>query len=121
MGALSYSVVQGDELCQVSSLPLLSRPFFKFPCGCGIITEHLIEYVRGTLPRYKREKLERLEDQLKAGVTAQREAELLRDIDGIVAADCPMCGEAIIDTIDQPFVNEEDQEAFMKTWSLKPQ
>ena len=67
-------MVQGDELCRVSSLPLLSRPFYKFPCGCGIITEHLIEYVRGMLPRYKKEKLERLEDQLKAGVSAQREA-----------------------------------------------
>jgi hypothetical protein len=73
------------------------------------------------LPRYKKEKLERLEDQLKAGVSAQREAELMMDIDGNVAADCPMCGEAIIDTIDKPFVNEGDQEAFMKTWSLQPQ
>jgi hypothetical protein len=43
------------------------------------------------------------------------------DIDSIVAADCPMCGDAIIDTIDKPFANEDEQEAFMNTWSLKPQ
>jgi hypothetical protein len=50
-----YSVMQGGELCRVSSLPLLSWLFHKFSCGCRIITERLIEYVRGNLPRFKGE------------------------------------------------------------------
>ena len=45
-------------------------------------------------------------------------AELQAEYDDIVAEDCPLCGDMIIDTIDEPFIPLDEQASFMESWSL---
>jgi len=115
-----YSVVVGDEVCQLSGFPLLSRPFYKFPCGHGFLEDELLEHVRPKLRPAERRQLEKTELQLKAGALGQIKAELMATIDELIASDCPHCGEIIINSIDEPFINPDEEDIYRETWALKP-
>jgi len=43
------------------------------------------------------------------------------EYDDLVAADCVICGEMVIDLIDEPFISVDEQAAFMKSWSIPGQ
>jgi hypothetical protein len=113
------SVVNGDEMCQLSSLPLLSAPFYKFPCGHGFLEAILLTHVRPKLRPAERRQLEKAESQLKAGALGQIKSELMATIDELIASDCPFCGEQIIASIDEPFINPDDENVYRETWALK--
>lgn len=40
------------------------------------------------------------------------------EVDEIIAADCVLCGEYMIKSIDEPFVPEEDLDSFIRSWSF---
>ena len=46
---------------------------------------------------------------------------LQAEYDDLVAADCVICGEMVIDLIDEPFISVDEQAAFMKSWSIPGQ
>ena len=99
---------------------MLSRPFYKFPCAHGFLEDELLEHVRPKLRPAERRQLEKAEAQLKAGALGQIKVELMATIDELIAADCPVCGETIIDSIDEPFIDPDDEDVYRETWALKP-
>lgn len=44
--------------------------------------------------------------------------DLQAELDDIVCEDCPLCGEVLIETIDEPFVKPEEQAAYVSKWTL---
>lgn len=37
-------------------------------------------------------------------------------IDSILASECPLCGDTMVESIDQPFVPDEDFDQVLKEW-----
>lgn len=65
-------------------------------------------------------RVEEIEDQLAGGdLTRSARAALEAELDDVVCEDCPLCGEVLIETIDETFVKPEDQAAYISKWTLE--
>uniref|UniRef100_A0A1A9X021 Vacuolar protein sorting-associated protein 18 homolog n=1 Tax=Glossina brevipalpis TaxID=37001 RepID=A0A1A9X021_9MUSC len=113
-------VIEGQEICNSCDTYLLVKPFFVFGCGHKFHADCLEKFVVPLLSSDKSRKLTMLKQQLESMLTQsvamaesskelQKKREKLKhEIENIVAADCPYCG-LMIETIDQPFVEDWDQ------------
>lgn len=113
-------IIEGQEICNSCDTYLLVKPFFVFGCGHKFHADCLEKSVVPLLISEQSRKLTMLKQQLESMLTQsaamaenskelQKKREKLKhEIEGIVAGDCPYCG-LMIDTIDQPFVEDWDQ------------
>ncbi|PWY70236.1 hypothetical protein BO70DRAFT_365547 [Aspergillus heteromorphus CBS 117.55] len=103
-----YAIVEPGEKCWLCSLPVLSRQFFVFPCQHAFHSDCLGKEVldgAGGKKKYIRD----LQAQLNKGtVSASRREEIVRELDGLIAEACVLCGDHAIKQIDKPFVAELD-------------
>ncbi|KAG8227379.1 hypothetical protein J437_LFUL000387 [Ladona fulva] len=122
-----HTVVKANDLCCVCDCRLLARAFYIFPCGHRFHSDCLLHQVHPLLPTGKRNRLHDLQKQLallssredtaSVGSSSLSTREQIKgDIDNIVASECLFCGEMMIRSIDQPFINDEDFERVMKEW-----
>lgn len=103
-----YAIVEPGEKCWVCSLPLLSRQFFVFPCQHAFHSDCLGKEVlegAGGKKKYIRD----LQAQLSKGdISASRREEIVKELDGLVAEACILCGDHAIKQIDKPFITDSD-------------
>ena len=69
-------------------------------------------------------RVKELQDKLRPlnnGSISQNEQEvrdkLQAELDSIIAAECPLCGNVMIQSINQPFISKEEEEE-AKLWSI---
>ena len=127
-----YSYVAPTTPCSQCRAPLLARPFYIFQCSHGFHTDCLTSAMFTHMTAAARNKVTRLHERLSRELETERsrpqqedaaDAEngeenladtalaseaTRREIDEIVAADCVLCGEVCIKSIDEPFVTAED-------------
>ncbi|KAJ5191676.1 uncharacterized protein N7498_010661 [Penicillium cinerascens] len=103
-----YAIVEPGEKCWICSLPLLSRQFFVFPCQHAFHSDCLGKEVlegAGGKKKYIRD----LQGQLSIGdVAPSRREEIVKELDGLVAEACILCGDHAIKQIDKPFITASD-------------
>ena len=72
-------------------------------------------------PLAKRQRISNLQGQISSCRSEMAEDSLIESLqqklDDIVASECPLTGEGMIDTISQPFIGDEDQ-AEANEWAL---
>ncbi|RAL10042.1 vacuolar protein sorting protein DigA [Aspergillus homomorphus CBS 101889] len=99
-----YAIVEPGEKCWLCSLPVLSRQFFVFPCQHAFHSDCLGKEVlegAGGKKKYIRD----LQAQLNKGtLSAARREEVVRELDGLIAEACILCGDHAIKQIDRPFI-----------------
>ncbi|KAJ6146841.1 hypothetical protein N7497_008823 [Penicillium chrysogenum] len=99
-----YAIVEPGERCWICSLPVLSRQFFVFPCQHAFHSDCLGREVldgAGGKKKYIRD----LQAQLSSGdISASRREEIVKELDGLVAEACILCGDHAIKQIDKPFI-----------------
>ncbi|KAJ6132099.1 Pep3/Vps18/deep orange [Penicillium samsonianum] len=110
-----YAIVEPGERCWICSLPVLSRQFFVFPCQHAFHSDCLGREVldgAGGKKKYIRD----LQTQLSSGdISASRREEIVKELDGLIAEACILCGDHAIKQIDKPFIaNSETAE----DWAL---
>jgi len=122
-----YSVTMtAEDTCGVCEMMLLVKPFFFFICGHKFHSDCLEKQVVPMLSKEQLRRLTTLRQQLEAEVQPPAQAQSLilsneqakelqrkratlkTEIEDILAADCLFCG-LLIDTIDQPFVDDWEQ------------
>ncbi|KAJ5573658.1 uncharacterized protein N7459_008085 [Penicillium hispanicum] len=107
-----YAIVEPGEKCWICSLPLLSRQFFVFPCQHAFHSDCLGKEVlegAGGKKKYIRD----LQTQLSKGdISTSRREDIVKELDGLVAEACILCGDHAIKQIDRPFIatSEPDNE-----------
>lgn len=111
-----------DRCCDL----LYNQQFYLFPCSHGFHCDCLSKNVVKFMGESKAFKLRNLEDQLKLllsrkdfsdkKVTAQIEL-LQNEIDGYIGADCPLCGNIMIETLSLPLITIDD-EVEATSWAL---
>ncbi|KAL2825622.1 Pep3/Vps18/deep orange family-domain-containing protein [Aspergillus cavernicola] len=110
-----YAIVEPGEKCWICSLPVLSRQFFVFPCQHAFHSDCLGREVlegAGGKKKYIRD----LQSQLNEGtLTSSRREEIVKELDGLIAEACILCGDHAIKQIDKPFIAPSDN---LDEWAL---
>lgn len=112
--------MEAQDACDICDLILLVKPFFVYICGHKFHSDCLEKQVMPMISKDQSRRLTLLKQQLETLMaqtisssdnTAEqlkKRADLKAEIEEILAADCLFCG-LLIDTIDQPFVDDWDQ------------
>lgn len=120
--------INTKDTCNTCSVQLLLRPFYVFPCGHRFHSDCLVAALTPMLSMDQRTKLADLQRQLTAlsnrpedtrsvrSVSLSTKDQIKADIDDLIASECLYCGELMIESIDKPFIEEEDYERVMKEW-----
>ncbi|KAI7887643.1 Pep3/Vps18/deep orange family-domain-containing protein [Mucor mucedo] len=125
-----FAVVKEEQTCYLCEYPLLTRQFYVFSCNHQYHADCLINRSMKYLPTRQIRKLADIQEQLsreyKLARTMLAEDEkainariegLRYDLDDIVAHQCLMCGDAMINTIHLPFVGEDEAEV-AASWAI---
>ncbi|XP_078033999.1 vacuolar protein sorting-associated protein 18 dor [Augochlora pura] len=118
------------KVCDACDGQLLSRPFYLFHCGHAFHSDCLVAGLTPMLSMDQRTKLADLQRQLLiaqsnrpedttsvGSVSLSRKNRIKADIDELVGSECLYCGELTLESLDKPFIEEEDYERVMKEWA----
>jgi hypothetical protein len=120
----SYSATQRCEDC---SEALFNKQFYLFPCSHGFHSHCIMKRVKKGADENVLAKIRSLEEQIViASVRAKDVADkraavqfefLQSELDAYCAADCPLCGHAMIDSLAIPLIHPHEFEE-VKRWAL---
>ena len=128
MKTRAYSMVTEQQRCEYCSDVLLGRAFYLFPCSHGFHCQCLVQRCAQHLTPAQVSAVQGVEELLRglAGrgkdlsfdrrARAQQEA-LQAELDGYIAADCPLCGFVMIQSLSLPLIAEADAEE-AKAWTI---
>ncbi|XP_034942311.1 vacuolar protein sorting-associated protein 18 homolog isoform X2 [Chelonus insularis] len=117
------------DTCNSCEVQLLLRPFYVFPCGHRFHSDCLISILTPMLSIEQQLKLTDLQRQLTAlprksdetvsigSVSLSTKDQIKADLDELIASECLYCGEYMIESIDKPFIEEENYDKIMAEWS----
>ncbi|XP_046628252.1 vacuolar protein sorting-associated protein 18 homolog isoform X1 [Neodiprion virginianus] len=120
--------IPAKDTCNTCDVQLLLRSFYVFPCGHRFHSDCLVAALIPMLSMEQRTKLADLQRQLTTvsgkaedtnsigSVSLSTKDQIKADIDDLIASECIYCGELMIESIDKPFIEEEDYERVMKEW-----
>ncbi|XP_023247214.1 vacuolar protein sorting-associated protein 18 homolog [Copidosoma floridanum] len=129
------SFIHTRDTCNECNVQLLQRPFYVFPCGHHFHSDCLVTALTQMLPLEQQTRLAELQYQLTQAQQQQQQQQLASnadgsasdtfspkeqikdDIDELVASECLYCGDLMIDSIDKPFIKEDEYDKIMKEWS----
>ncbi|KAI9829636.1 MAG: hypothetical protein M1826_005526 [Phylliscum demangeonii] len=115
-----YAIVEPGEGCYLCRYPLLSRPFFVFPCQHAFHADCLATVVMEHAGVGVGRRLKELQMEVGRGGSTGTGTGTARDraakeLDSLVAASCILCGDFAVKQIDQPFVLPTDP---LDGWAL---
>jgi len=98
--------MKADARCAITNKSALSagEPFYVFPSGYVILTSALKKEVLPYLNDKQRKRVAELEGHLKS--KSERDAgrnALQTELDGLIAAECPLTGSVMVESIDRDF------------------
>ncbi len=139
-----YGYITANAKCDASncSKSILSKDFYLFPCQHMLHTDCLIDEILKHVSASKADKILQLNakrkkliesgqlnalsstsapsdfDQLSNPVIMGQSAvkDDMKELDDLISAECPYCGDIMINSIDTPFVTENDPE--YDSWAL---
>ena len=103
--------MRSDARCAFSNKLVLGagEPFYVFPSGYVVLVSALKKDVKPYLNEKQRDRVDELEKTLleTKGSDKQR-ATLQRELDGLLAAECPLTGSVMVESIDRDFDDSEE-------------
>ncbi|CAJ1422071.1 unnamed protein product [Effrenium voratum] len=122
--------VARDQSCELCGLAALKERFYAFACSHCCHEACLRALVLPSLPAERRQRLLKLEaarlqhqaaasfgqPKEKAQNQQQALAEVEDELDSILAEDCPLCGQLMIDCIMKPFIDPEEED--IESWAI---
>jgi len=106
-------VVGANQKCDLCGYPVMSRNLYLFPCQHVYHADCLETEVKSHLSNAQLLKLMQLQNEIQNGPENKID-EAQEAYDDIVASECIYCGEFMVQEIDKPFI-EQNEEA-SKVW-----
>lgn len=104
-----------DARCAFTGRLVLSagEPFYVFPSGYVVLESSLKEAVVPFLNDKQKARVAELEKELKLSPgpgrrSDSRQAALQAEMDGLIAAECPLTGSIMVEKVDQPFPDSDE-------------
>ena len=108
--------VKADARCAFTQKHVLSagEPFYAFPSGYVVLASSLKAEVIPYLDAKQRSRIDELEKLIQAGGRDKPIQSLQAELDGILAAECPLTGSNMVESIDRSFPLDDSEfaEAF---------
>ena len=109
--------LKSDAKCAFTKKAILTagEPFYVFPSGYVVLESALKEEIKPHLNEKQLSRVEEIEQEIirntkLAGPSSQTIDLLQSELDGLIAAECPLTGSAMVDSIDQPFADSVEIE-----------
>lgn len=109
--------MKADARCAFTNKAVLSagEPFYVFPSGYVVIESALKKEVLPHLNDRQRTRVKEIENELKMFSGRQKQsaskiAVLQSELDGLLAAECPLTGSIMVDSVDLAFEDSEEIE-----------
>ncbi|KAL3923949.1 MAG: hypothetical protein SGILL_001345 [Bacillariaceae sp.] len=106
--------MRSEARCALTNKAILSagEPFYVFPSGYVVLESALKKEVLPFLNERQRKRVEEIEGELKRyshGIPDPATVDSLQaELDGLIAAECPLTGSIMVDSIDIPFEDSEE-------------
>jgi vacuolar protein sorting-associated protein 18 len=108
--------LRSDAKCAFTKQPVLDagEPFYAFPSGYVVLESALKSVVLPHLNEKQQKRVEEIQALLKRGPGGggfppdQSVDSLQAELDGLIAAECPLTGSIMVDCIDQPFDDSDE-------------
>lgn len=100
-----------DARCALTNKKVLGagEPFYVFPSGYVFLATPLKEMVIPYLNEKQRQRVVELDKSLsELSESDKRKESLQRELDGLIAAECPLTGSIMVDSIDKEFDDVEE-------------
>lgn len=119
-------VASKNQKCETCRNVLCSGQFYLFPCSHGYHSNCLRTLILNTFDEAKSNLVKGLEDQLSVQLSRSSEVDkrtqaqieyLQNEIDGYIAADCPLCGYVMIEMLSCDFLTDKEIEE-IKLWEI---
>jgi vacuolar protein sorting-associated protein 18 len=103
--------VKADARCAFTQKLVLSagEPFYAFPSGYVVLASALKSEVSPYLTDKQRKRVEELEGLIQTGGSEKPTQALQSELDGILAAECPLTGSIMVESIDKLFPLNENE------------
>lgn len=107
--------LRSDAKCAFTNKEVLTagEPFYVFPSGYVVLESVLKKVVIPYLNEMQRKRVEEIEHELLKMSRGQPDVitdSLQAELDGLIAAECPLTGSIMVDSIDQPFEESDEIE-----------
>lgn len=101
--------VKADARCAFTQKLVLSagEPFYAFPSGYVVLASALKQEVMPYLTDKQRRRVEELEGLIQTGSNEMPVQALQSELDNILAAECPLTGSVMLESIDRPFLLDD--------------
>lgn len=112
--------MKSDARCAFTGKEVLSagEPFYVFPSGYVILESSLKREVLPYLNEKQAARVAELEQELKLHQGRDRRSDskydsLQAELDGLIAAECPLTGSIMVESIDHPFPDSDEIDELM--------
>lgn len=122
----AYSTVSNLQRCEYCLDLLLRGQFYLFPCSHGFHSSCLMDHAPQTLEPSQAQQLHMLMESMQSLAVRAKDSDsrarsalesLQAEVDGLIAADCPLCGYSMINAVSCSLIPaEESKEA--ASWKL---
>lgn len=105
--------MRSDARCALTNEPILSsgEPFYVFPSGYVVLESALKKVVMPYLNERQRSRVEEIDVELRRKPIDIKDPEtddLQAELDGLIAAECPLTGSIMVDSVDMPFDDSDE-------------
>lgn len=107
-----------DARCALTNKVVLTagEPFYIFPSGYVVLESALVNEVMPYLNEKQRDRVEYIRNVLRGASDASNQEGLKIELDGLIAAECPLTGSVMVESIDRDFEGSEEVEGdFLKS------
>ena len=104
--------LRSDARCAFTNKSVLTsgEPFYVFPSGYVVLESALKKEVMPYLNEKQQNRVKEIERDLQSrsnGLADHSADSLQAELDGLIAAECPLTGSIMVDSIDRPFDDDE--------------
>lgn len=131
-----YGFVSQNQLCDICGYPVLTRLFYMFPCLHVYHGDCLTKEMVSHLNEEKKQRVQYLEFEIAREVPLKTVMDSVREnessnavtgmseidknkteLDELIASECLLCGDVMINSITLPFYNSSDI-SLISSWNL---